>query len=81
MIRYQTFKVEWQYSFPLDMLRYDCCWPVDQQAVIAITTSLERESRGPHRARLARKVERKTDIPTIQRWLSFGVTVSDIVTR
>jgi len=77
---YQSFVVTGVGYFPLDMLRYDYCYPADDSAVknIVVKGYYEIEERS---VRLARTVEGKDIQPTTGRWLSFGWQVSDIVTR
>lgn len=75
------FTVEGRGDFPLDMLRYDQCWPADSAAVTAIETTygseLERhgstvaQQPGLRRIRL-RKVSGSGIGPTEGRWNSFG---------
>lgn len=69
-----TFTVEGSGRFPIDMLRYDSCYPASQADVSAITND-----GGPGQARLEpRRVElahtdtRKRWTPTSGRWESFG---------
>lgn len=61
-------------SFPTDMLRYDKCWPGDDEAVNAMSCSDDIT---------LRKIARDTDTafrvtlhsfqePTAERWRSFG---------
>jgi hypothetical protein len=54
------YVVEGRGSFPIDMLRYDQCWPVDSHSV-------------PHPTQEHRTVEmRSYRPPTVDRWNSFG---------
>jgi len=60
-------------SFPIDMLRYDQCWPVGGEDSVEIERSLHHE-RGPF------TVNVRADSPakehwTPDRWRSFGWTV------
>lgn len=71
-------------GFPLDMLRYDHCYPADQESVEAIADSLDPavrheerkqqadKSKPLFRVRLSAVVTRKTWGPTEARWQSFG---------
>lgn len=81
-----TFEVEGGTQFPLDMLRYDCCWPASSDDVANIHGSLMREFRVPatppeppkHRkVKLITVGSNKTDAArrvTAGRWASFGWT-------
>lgn len=69
--------------FPLDMLRYDCCFPARGEDVATITESLERARTGnvpDDRLMLAIQVTRYTDSAqpswTRGRWQSFGCQIS-----
>ena len=76
---YQTFTVESRYSFPIDMLRYDNCFPQTERDSGEITESIigmKGFSVG-----VGRFVEYKHVQPTIARWDSFGCKVSDIQIR
>jgi hypothetical protein len=69
--------------FPLDMLRYDSCWPSRSQDVgeLAETLSVEgrklqREAGGVVRIHVARTTPHKCNsVWTIERWRSFGVVL------
>lgn len=80
-MRYQTFTVRWRGHFPLDMLRYDSCFPADQEAVNTIQRSLTEPSPGVLAAKLARHVRTKKATPTLARWASFLCAVEDVETR
>ena len=69
---FQTFRVYGSGYFPYDMLRYDHCFPADQDSVLEMTPDLLGEKR---RLKMGRWVGSKTEIPTVQRWASFGWTV------
>jgi hypothetical protein len=61
MARIYTYTVEGEGFFPLDMLRYDCCWP----------------SRGVDVAMLKRRAKRSVQLlsyrkSTRERWESYG---------
>ena len=71
MERMHEFVVSGNRSFPIDMLRYDTCWPRTQQDTAAIQRSLVRGSAEA----IALKGLRS---PTEGRWSSFGYTVSDV---
>lgn len=64
------FTVEGCGEFPLDMLRYDTCWPSCSRDVDAMT----HHRPGEHRqVRLSTYTPRKRDLfTTPERWRSFG---------
>lgn len=69
----QQFTVKGHGEFPLDMLRYDQCWPHSGGSVGSIERSardlggeLERE------VILVRRVDDKRRLPEEGRWKSFG---------
>ena len=68
-----TFTVEGTGAFPIDMLRYDQCWPNsgshDAQAIA--NSFHERNVGAPWRITLTTSNNSKT-VPTIGRWESFG---------
>lgn len=55
-------------AFPLDMLRYDVCWPTSQEDVISISMSLDRAIPGEEYD-ISVTSEKKF---TLERWVSFG---------
>jgi hypothetical protein len=61
-----TFQVEGTWDFPLDMLRYDLCWPASQSdaGLIAGTTLVGKAER--------RITLKGLKLPTEARWVSFG---------
>lgn len=66
----QTFTVEGGGNFPLDMLRYDRCWPASQEDVWKISTNdLARRQ-----VTLTRLVHNKNKLPAIDRWASYNWT-------
>jgi hypothetical protein len=79
----QVFKVKGHGSFPLDMLRYDQCWPHSGASVGAIERSQDEgfglsgiggppDEPGPREVTLVRHVDDKHRLPTEGRWDSFG---------
>ena len=70
----QIFPVTGSGQFPVDMLRYDSCYPHSQDSVVALS---EKNTRT---VVLARAVKRVTDTPTIARWESFGWKVGNRTT-
>lgn len=76
---HQTFTVKSRFSFPVDMLRYDSCFPCTQSDASEITDSIMQLD--GFEVDVARNVGRKNDQPTIARWESFSCQVSNIETR
>lgn len=66
---FQTFYVEGTSPFPLDMLRYDNCFPADQESVEQMTPN---GLAGIRLVRLKRYISTKDQMPTSARWASFG---------
>jgi len=82
MKRVCIFTATGVFPFPLDMLRYDTCYPHQQGDVSEIERSLD-----PHLGSSARqqgmqfRVTLASQIihgPTKDRWTSFGYTVTDV---
>lgn len=73
-MKIQKFEVTGEGNFPLDMLRYDTCYPSTQMDVSLMgLTSLRVLF-------LSRRVQNRNDQPTIERWKSFGWTVGKVQT-
>ncbi len=70
-----VFTVTGPYRFPLDMLRYDCCYPQQQSDIVEMERSLLREVIGPFKITLASQLIHS---PTKDRWASFGWAVTDV---
>jgi hypothetical protein len=66
------FRVTGRYPFPVDMLRYDCCWPASSEDGHKIEQSIRRESEGAVTVTLYTGYP---SAPTVARWKSFGWTV------
>lgn len=66
------FTVKGRYPFPMDMLRYDSCWPSTGESVAAIHNSITRQGDREQTVTLL------TDMVGItpDRWRSFGWTVT-----
>lgn len=68
------FTVEGKGAFPVDMLRYDQCWPIDPESTLAIEHSLRPETLSKEERRRVRRVTLAThgwNKPTRERWRSF----------
>jgi hypothetical protein len=76
----QTFAVSGAGNFPLDMLRYDACWPASESDALRIQGHFDRymgsaDERNSERritVTLRRHVEHPSRHPTTGRWESFG---------
>ena len=76
MKRFQiTYQVQGGVSFPLDMLRYDACWPMTAADVLKIEPSPEHS----RRAVTLCHIGSRHWVPTTGRWSSFSWTVVDHV--
>lgn len=64
-----TFTVEGNDAFPIDMLRFDYCWPRTQDDALMIEASMGAIASGPWRIRLHTA---KDTAPTAARWKGFG---------
>jgi hypothetical protein len=64
----QTFRVTGMGEFPLDMLRYDHCWPATETDA----ASAEGPRHCPRTVAIVRDIRQKGDVPTASRWHSFG---------
>ena len=82
----QTFRVvrsQQLATFPVDMLRYDSCWPatskdatsIDRQSDAEQIISGEADLDLDEDITLCRIVKSKDDRPTVDRWNSFGYIV------
>lgn len=65
------FTVSGRGNFPIDMLRYERCYPVDSESVAAIVTS-HKLTDELCEVRLETLAETKGAQPTVARWNSFG---------
>lgn len=78
MLYKQTFKVISIFGFPIDMLRYDQCWPRTANDSHAI--QLQKPGDKPLEVELERIVENKGDKPTEGRWASYNCEIGFIET-
>lgn len=75
-----TWKVTWRGRFPMDMLRYDRCWPEDTADAMTIARSLEGPNTTEHVAQITTDRDTRAiafNTPTAERWRSFGAIVTD----
>ena len=66
-------------QFPFDMLRYDSCWPADQESAICLSCSDEDHPDffKAREVRLMRYVSEKKEPPARARWASFGWRIKE----
>lgn len=69
------FTVEGAFQFPIDMLRYDCCYPQQQVDVSSIEDSYDTSEHKIHKVTLASQLIHN---PTKDRWASFNWHVTDM---
>jgi len=69
-----TFTVEGTYPFPVDMLRYDGCYPASTHDAVQLGDSCRGPSRtsDPKRKRQVTLSTTLFNKPTTARWESFG---------
>lgn len=65
-MKQKVFTVIGKFSFPIDMLRYDCCYPADQESVIQIMNSQNIGTNNVFKVNLI-----SDRSPTKNRWSSF----------
>lgn len=68
----RRFQVKGRYPFPLDMLRYDCCWPAETEDVGKLDDLIDGVDLDPSRTRYITLGTAKPRAPTVERWQSFG---------
>jgi len=78
---YQTFVVETNFNFPIDMLRYDCCFPDTEKDSGLIDRSLTSPGMNRIKVKISRFVNTKNQVPSIERWFSFGCQISEVEVR
>jgi hypothetical protein len=71
--KFIKFVVTGRTSFPLDMLRHDCCWPTRSDDVLAIAESVQKYGGSDQRVELT-----SIQPPTDGRWSSFGWRVANV---
>jgi len=81
---FTIFTVEGHGHFPLDMLRYDACYPQTGEDVEKMSYNSEEGVRQRRRVHLVHRTipdERNGAFPTRDRWMSFGWRVVDEISR
>lgn len=66
----QTFVVAGRGVFPFDMLRYDRCWPAREDQAWVLGTGSDGVDREIELKRYV--LGRNKEVPTLDRWKSFG---------
>ena len=69
------FTVEGSGWFPTDMLRYDSCWPEVEPEARSIGRGPEDQGK---RTITLKRASINGSGPTVERWRSFGWTVTDV---
>lgn len=69
-----TFTVEGKYPFPVDMLRYDACWPKTSDDATQLAEAMRYVPRRTNldKVRQVKLVTNAAERPTVGRWESFG---------
>lgn len=77
------FKVKSQMGFPLDMLRYDSCWPAEPKDVSLMAQAMNRHYyfKKPGEEDNLEITLKSPYHPTDERWASFGWTVTEVKTE
>jgi len=71
------FIVEGKGMFPIDMLRYDACFPSDFKAVVGIGSPAEKPYEREVKLCQPRQTATERQV-TIDRWKTFGWVVKEI---
>jgi hypothetical protein len=66
------FKVKGSFRFPLDMLRYDACWPASPGDTGNMEASFDARSPTGYEVELIHWAANAGWQPTVDRWASFG---------
>lgn len=75
---YEHFFTVWGTKpFPVDMLRYDCCWPATAADSMAIEQSIANRASQTVVVRLMSRIQRRHWHPATDRWRSFGWRMTD----
>lgn len=74
----QEFEVEGKGYFPLDMLRYDNCFPRFEESSAEIANTFLNWSTEIRTVTLSRFITFKGNAPTFKRWESFGWRVTSV---
>jgi len=74
----KRFTVKGTGAFPIDMLRYDACWPDHAADAIAIQDTYHRRERQQNRRFTVTLCGVGQGAPTVARWESFGVTIEAV---
>ena len=77
MAKFYTFKATGSGEFPVDMLRYDGCYPRTTEDACNLKLG-ELDRKGKRTVELVMVVDSKDRMPTERRWESFGWSVSDM---
>ena len=73
-----TFTVEGSGNFPLDMLRYDCCYPVSSEDAAKLDSNPHEPACYRGRREIKLRMDDSSHGPTVDRWASFNWTCKEI---
>lgn len=71
---HQVFKVQGKGAFPIDMLRYDYCYPHSEE------DSRKVFLKGIRTIELVRRIDREGTVPAAGHWLSYGWKIQEVNT-
>lgn len=80
MLYFHEAEITLSYPFPLDMLRYDGCYPKNSDDARKIEDSIEQHPTERYTVHVCQHSQKKLDPWTDDRWKSFGATVRHVVT-
>ena len=83
-MKYVVAKIKFRFEFPIDMLRYDSCFPRREEDSRIIADSLRGDLHGVGEVEIGKYCERgmKPDRAfTPGRWESFGAKVESVEVR
>lgn len=72
-----SFTVEGAGDFPFDMLRFDRCWPATGHDVSQVTATFAADGAFPPKRQIKMASVQRGG-PTVDRWKSFGWTVTEV---
>jgi hypothetical protein len=68
-------------GFPLDMLRFDACWPRHQVDAEKIAELIGNQSRFGKRPARMRIMLTGHSMPSLERWRAFGWVATEVLVR
>lgn len=73
-----SFTVSGSGEFPFDMLRFDSCWPRTGHDVSLMTMTYANSGVSPPKREIKMESVSRGG-PTVERWVSFGWAVSEVI--